>query len=278
MQVWKHTIERGVCAVAQFQVLADNYSYLLIDERNSVAAAVDVADSERTLRAAKQLNVSVESVLTTHRHADHMQGNSDLVAQLRSDGVRCPISVFGGSTAVDQVTEVVGGDVNRFTVGELEVRVRATPCHTREHVVFVVDCERRSALFSGDTLFKAGAGRTFEGDGADLCNALATINECATRSDGGDALVFCGHEYSVANLRFAAHLEPSNARIADELARAIACRERGEPTVPSLLADELNYNPFLRLQSAELRNTLNIGDSASLHDAMAIVRAAKDCF
>jgi hydroxyacylglutathione hydrolase len=128
-------------------------------------------------------------------------------------------------------------------------------------------------VFTGDTLFVGGCGRIFEGDPPMMHASLAKLAKLDGRTQ-----VYCGHEYTESNLRFAAYVEPSNAAITQARARAAALRKEGKPTVPSTMAEELTYNPFLRTQSPEIRKTLGIPESASAAEALGAIRAAKDSF
>ena len=128
-------------------------------------------------------------------------------------------------------------------------------------------------MFTGDTLFCGGCGRLFEGTPAQMHASLQAL-----ASSGPDARVYCGHEYTESNLRFAKHVEPSNAAIDAAVVRARALRAEGKPTVPTRIEDELATNPFLRVQSKEIRGTLGIPADADDAAALGAIRAAKDTF
>src|SRR5262249_34213878 len=130
-----------------------------------------------------------------------------------------------------------------------------------------------AAVFTGDTLFLAGCGRLFEGDPPMMYASLAKLAALDPRTR-----VYCGHEYTESNLRFAAHVEPSNAAVAQARTRVSALRKEGRPSVPATIGDELTYNPFLRTSSPEIRKTLGIPAEASQEDALGAIRKAKDNF
>jgi len=160
-------------------------------------------------------------------------------------------------------------------VGCLRGRVILIPAHTSGHVAYYFPAER--AVFTGDTLFAGGCGRLFEGDAAQMMNSLGRL---AVLPD--DTRVYCGHEYTEKNLRFAAMLEPGNRTLAEKLARVEALRRAGKFTVPSTIAEEKATNPFLRTESAELAASvrarvpdLPAADQVAL---FAAVRAMKDRF
>ena len=148
------------------------------------------------------------------------------------------------------------------------------PGHTTGAVAYVVRGEPHDPfVFTGDTLFVAGCGRMFEGDPPMFHGSLSKLSKLDGRTQ-----VYCGHEYTESNLRFAAHVEPSNQAIVRAKERAALLRKDGRPTVASTIADELTYNPFLRVDSAEIRKTLGIAESASGPDAFHAIRKAKDSF
>ncbi|EGZ10528.1 hypothetical protein PHYSODRAFT_520173 [Phytophthora sojae] len=211
-------------------VLSDNYAYLLIDPSNRVAAAVDPVDAAKVYARAKELQVTISTILTTHSHWDHTGGNNDLRGLIQQKENR-EIPVVGGrGNAVEaQSQTVTDGDV--VTVGELQVKVYFTPCHTRDHVLF--HCQ--DALFTGDTLFVAGCGRFFSGNPAEMHYALNEVVAALPE----ETQIYCGHEYTASNLRFAAHVEPENEVVQKKLAWAVEKTKAGEPTIPSTVKEEL---------------------------------------
>ncbi|KAG7379440.1 hypothetical protein PHYPSEUDO_008584 [Phytophthora pseudosyringae] len=248
-------------------VLSDNYAYLLIDSKTRVAAAVDPVDAQKVYARAKELHVAISMILTTHSHWDHAGGNREL-AELIQKRENRQIPVVGGpGDAVEAQTQsVTDGDVVKL--GELDVKVYFTPCHTRDHVLY--HCQ--DALFTGDTLFVAGCGRFFSGNPAEMHHAL---NEVVAELPE-DTKIYCGHEYTASNLKFAAHVEPDNEMVQHKLKWAIQKTKAGEPTVPSTVKEELVTNPFMRLAQAGVQKFAN-GDK-DLVKVMGIVRAAKDSF
>lgn len=281
-------------------VLSDNYAYLLIDTASrtyelivsepmlslpyanqfiplytGVAAAIDPVEPEKVLTRAKELGVAITTILTTHSHWDHAGGNGamkELAEQqlATSNAATTAVPVVGGKgDGVQDVTlEVEHGDVVR--VGALHVRVFQTPCHTRGHVLYLCD----GALFTGDTLFVAGCGRFFSGTPAEMHHALNTVVAKLPL----ETKVYCGHEYTASNLRFAAHVEPANAAVQKKLAWAVEQSQQGEPTVPSTVEDELATNPFMRVHEPAVQHFAVGGASADLAAVMGALRNAKDQF
>lgn len=181
------------------------------------------------------------AILTTHHHWDHAGGNKRFIELAAREGIE--LRVYGGDERVDALTDrVAHGDTLELAGGGLRVRALDTRCHTRGSISYVTSGEPGS-VFTGDTLFPCGCGRFFEGTAAEMHRALMDVLAALPPA----TLVYPGHEYTLANMAFASHVEPENAVLAAKLARCRALRERGEPTVPSTIADELACNPFMRL-------------------------------
>uniref|UniRef100_K3W5L0 hydroxyacylglutathione hydrolase n=1 Tax=Globisporangium ultimum (strain ATCC 200006 / CBS 805.95 / DAOM BR144) TaxID=431595 RepID=K3W5L0_GLOUD len=253
--------------VALVPVLSDNYAYLLIDTAHRVAAAIDPVEPEKVLARANELGVKITSILTTHSHWDHAGGNTAMVDLIKEhDGVTIPV-VGGQGDAVEAVTrEVAHGDV--VEVGDLGVHVLHTPCHTRGHVLYHV----QDALFTGDTLFVAGCGRFFNGVPSEMHYAL---NEVIAKLPV-TTKIYCGHEYTASNLRFAAHVEPENEAIQKKLAWATEQMKRKESTIPSTIEDELATNPFMRVTQPAVQKFAN--NATGPVAVMGALRSAKDQF
>lgn len=235
--------------IERIPTLRDNYTYLLVCDATREAAVVDAPEAEPVLRRIEAAGVTVRQVLSTHHHPDHSAANPVLARRFGapvlghvSDADRLP----GFTTGLEE------GDTVR--VGREEARILHIPAHTRGHIAYVFDDAR--AVFCGDTLFTGGCGRLFEGTPEMMFVALH--EKLGRLAD--DFRVFCGHEYTEGNLRFAAHAEPDNQAVAEKLARVRAIRARkaadwhdatpDEMTVPSTLAEEHATNPFLRARDA----------------------------
>jgi hydroxyacylglutathione hydrolase len=257
-----------VVAVPQ---LADNYAYLVIDPASHDAAVVDCADAPPVLDEARRRGARLVAVLATHHHFDHVGGNLDLLAAVPG------LKVYGSADDAPRIPGITNQvrDRDDVTVGPLRGRIIFIPAHTSGHVAYHFPAE--GAVFTGDTLFAAGCGRLFEGDAAQMMSSLGKLAALP-----GDTRVYCGHEYTEKNLRFAATLEPGNQAVADKLRRVEALRREGKPTVPSTVAEEKATNPFLRTDSPELAASVRervpgvpAGDPVAL---FAAVRALKDRF
>ncbi len=235
--------------IERIPTLRDNYSYLLICEATGEAAVVDAPEAEPVLRRVEHCGAALRQVLSTHHHPDHCAANPTLAK-------RYGAPVLGHVLDADRLPGFTRGleegDVVR--VGREAARILHIPAHTRGHIAYVFD--EAKAVFCGDTLFAAGCGRLFEGTPEMMFTALH--EKLGSLPD--DVRVFCGHEYTESNLRFAAHVEPSNRAVAEKLERVRTIRSRckadwhdagpDEMTVPSTLADERATNPFLRARDA----------------------------
>ena len=248
--------------------LTDNYAYVLLAPGSKRAVVVDPGESEPVERALRQLGVSLGAILATHHHGDHVGGNAEL-AQLYPG-----IKVYGHASDRGRIpaqTDFVEHGASVEVEG-LAFRALHIPGHTLGAVAYAGE----GAVFTGDTLFAAGCGRLFEGTPAQMYESLNV-----TLSALPDAtLVYCGHEYTASNLRFAAHMEPANDAVATKAARVAEQRARGEATVPSTLAEEKATNPFMRCDSAAIIERVSSSLTADRSPAaiLGAVRAAKDRF
>ena len=247
----------------------DNYAYLLIDEKNGVAGAVDPVEPEKVIAQAEKLKVKIVSVLTTHHHQDHSGGNVNMVKE------RPGIKVYGGDDRIPALTDKVG-DGDQFTIGDLNVKIFFTPCHTKGHVLYYVtsSSNETGVIFTGDTLFIAGCGRFFEGEPKQMNYAL---NQVIANLPGGTQ-VYCGHEYTVTNLKFAKTIEPENKDILDKLEWAQKKRANQEFTIPSTIDEELKTNPFMRVTKSSVVKGIKLEEGASEDSVMKALRQAKDSF
>ena len=214
----------------------DNYIWAL--ENGREAAVVDPGDAAPVEAFLERRGLKLAAVLATHHHADHVGG---MPALARRWG--CP--TFGPAHEVASGLDTRLSEGDRITVPGigLELGVLDIPAHTAGHIAFFSP----DMVFCGDTLFACGCGRLFEGTAAQMVASLGKLARLP-----GETRVFCGHEYTVANIDFALKVEPGNARLAERKSREDAKRARGEPTVPSTIAEELATNPFLRCAEPEV--------------------------
>lgn len=245
--------------------LEDNYMYLLIDEKTGTCAAVDPVEPDKIMAASKDEGVKVSVLLTTHHHWDHAGGNEQL---LKLTG---PIPVYGGDSRIGGLTNKVNHD-DKFKIGSLSVQCLFTPCHTSGHICYYVTGDgEEPAVFTGDTLFSAGCGRFFEGNPSQMYTALVEI----LAKLPSHTKVFCGHEYTINNLKYALHAEPDNTDMKAKLSWAESQRAKGLPTIPSTIAEELKINPFMRVGSPSAQKHTGKTDPI---EVMRFLRQEKDSF
>jgi hydroxyacylglutathione hydrolase len=251
--------------IEMFPCLADNYGFLLHDGTARVTAAVDTPEVAAIEAALERRGWQLTHIFNTHHHMDHAGGNRRL-----KELTGCQIIGPGHDAAripgID--TQVRGGDVFRF--GTHRVEVVETPGHTRGHIVYRFPDD--GVAFVGDTLFAMGCGRLFEGSPEQMWSSLQKI---AAWPD--ETLIYCAHEYTAANGRFALTIEPGNPRLLQRMREVEKRRSEGLPTVPTTLALEKATNPFLRPASAELRRMLGLEGSEDVA-VFARTRALKDAF
>jgi hydroxyacylglutathione hydrolase len=256
-----------IVTVAQ---LSDNYGYLVIDDATMQCAVVDCTEPDKLIAAAKSHGAKIVAVLTTHWHGDHCGGNDAIAAILPG------IKVYGASAEGSKIPALTNpvADGDQIRIGGLEGHVIAIPAHTNGHVAYYFPT--LGAVFTGDTMFVGGCGRVFEGNASTM---LASLKKLASLPDS--TRVYCGHEYTEKNLRFALTLEPHNQALETKHQWSLKTRAENNFTVPSTIGDEKKTNPFLRIDSPELRATLKQRDPSLGDDPVAIfarVRELKDRF
>jgi len=259
-------VDQNTMKIRILPALSDNYMYLLMDQTTKEAAIIDPVDPDSVIKAVEEEGVNLTTLLTTHHHWDHAGGNAELIKRVPG------LAVLGGDDRIDGVTrKVQHGD--KLTVGGMEIQCLFTPCHTTGHICYYVTKDTDKAVFTGDTLFLGGCGRFFEGTAPQMYEAL--VNILGTLP--AETKVYCGHEYSLQNLPFGAHVEPDNQHIKDKIEW---CRtQRGAspplPTVPSTIAEEWLINPFMRVGESPVQ--AHVGETDPV-ETMRAVRAEKDNF
>ena len=214
-------------------VLTDNYVWLIHNSQSGETAVVDPSIADPVLDAAEAKGWRLTQILNTHWHPDHTGGNQAIQA-----ATGCTITGPAEAQRVSKVDRIVG-EGDRVDVAGHQAAVWEIPAHTAGHIAYYF--EEQGMIFVGDTMFAMGCGRLFEGTAEQM---YANLQRIAALDD--DVRIFCGHEYTLANARFAAHAEPDNRAIADRLGEVTALRESGEITLPTTVAEERETNPFVR--------------------------------
>jgi len=245
--------------VIRIPAFKDNYIWLLRQGRSAVV--VDPGDARPVLDHLAQAGLSLDAILITHHHADHQGGVASLLAQHRAP-------VFG--PAAESITGLTkplrGGDTIRLACLDIEFQVLAVPGHTLGHLAYY----GAGRLFCGDTLFGGGCGRLFEGTPAQMAASLALL---AALPD--ETAVYCAHEYTEANLRFALAVEPGNRLLQQRVNEVAVARATGQSTIPSSIALEKATNPFLRCGESEVIAAARTRE-AGVRDAVGVFAALRE--
>lgn len=250
--------------IHQFPCLNDNYGYLVHDDDSGATAAIDTPDAEKYLSEAAAKGWTITDIWNTHWHPDHAGGNAKIKAETGCQIVG-PEGEAEKIPGIDR--RVSGGD--RVRLGGYEALVMDVPGHTLGHIAFHVPDE--AVAFVGDAVFALGCGRVFEGTPDMMWESLSRIKTLPE-----ETTLYCAHEYTQANARFAETIETGNAALMDYILEIDAKRARGERTVPMKLSRELATNPFLRADDAALQAAMgHAGDPVA---TFAEIRGRKDRF
>jgi len=253
-------------------ILQDNFSYIIIDSNTKKTAVVDPAEPQKVMASFKQLQLSPPSmILTTHKHWDHSGGNEVLSQNYQG------IEVIGSAIdAVPACTKAVK-DGDCIDLGETKIQVLFTPCHTKGHLMYLcrnnknsID-EQKDALFTGDTIFISGCGKFFEGDAQDMLAAMSKVSDLDPST-----LIYCGHEYTISNMKFAFTIEKDNEDLRKKYEEAQGKISKGEWTVPSSIGIELKCNPFMRTHLPSVKKALGFGEDSDPVKVLAEMRRRKN--
>lgn len=227
--------------IVRIPVLSDNYVWLVHEPVSGETMVVDPAVAPPVLEKAEELGWKISQIWNTHWHPDHTGGNAE-IKEVTGCTITGPAAEAGRIPTLD--VQVKGGDVVRL--GDVTADVLDVPAHTAGHIAFHFAEDK--AAFVGDTLFAMGCGRLFEGTAEQMFGNMRALEAL-----GDDTAIYCAHEYTLSNGRFALTVEPDNTALVQRMAEVVALRDRGEPTVPTTIALEKATNPFMRAASvAEL--------------------------
>jgi hydroxyacylglutathione hydrolase len=255
--------------IIRLGALSDNYVFLLHDSQENIVAVVDPAEAQPILQQIGEIGAELVAIFNTHHHYDHVGGNEHLIKEFPN------LVVYGGKEDRGRIPgqQVFLEDGDRVQFGNRTAEVLFVPGHTRAHIAYYfppVTPDAAGELFCGDTLFAGGCGRLFEGTPAQMVDSLTKI-----RNLPDNTRVWCAHEYTLSNLKFAVTVDTENVDLQKRFEEVKRQRERLEPTIPSILGVEKLTNPFLRWQKPALQA------SAKSHDAVqtfARIRGMKDNF
>ena len=249
----------------QFICRSDNYGLLVHDHKSGATVSIDAPDAVEIEKQLKKRGWQLTHIFTTHHHGDHVAGNEAL-----KDQFGCVI--VGPKAEASKIpgirNEVSGGET--FTFAGREVKVFACPGHTKGHIAYHIPSEY--SLFAADTLFALGCGRVLEGTKEEMHHSVNQF-----RALSPSTYVYCGHEYTEANARFALSVEPGNRMLQQRAAVVTQLRLEGKMTCPSTIGEELKANPFLRCDSPEIRRNLKM-ETASDAEVFGELRRRKDSF
>ena len=248
--------------IHQFGCLSDNYGFLVHDPDSGQTACVDTPEVAPTLAALEEKGWSLTHIWNTHWHPDHAGGNKTIV-EATGATITAPQEV----EKLSPIDRIVGNG-DSVSLGDWTARVIDVSGHTNGHIAFYL--AEADMAFVGDSVFALGCGRMFEGEPEQFWNSLDRIRQLPDNT-----MLYCAHEYTQANAKFALHADPDNTELKLYANRIDEKRAKGEPTVPTILSRELETNPFLRADKAYMRDRWG-GNSPS--ETFAALRAAKDNF
>ncbi len=246
--------------IVALRAFSDNYIWTLRDATH--AAVVDPGEAQPVLDHLEREGLQLAAILNTHHHADHVGGNAALLAKF-------PVPVYGPrDERIPETTHPLAGG-QRFTLPHfgIEFTVLDIPAHTRTHIAFHGD----GLLFCGDTLFAAGCGRLFEGTPRQMHEALTLLAKLPDSTR-----VYCGHEYTMSNLKFARAAEPDNVLLEELTASMQKLRDAGQPTLPSTIAVEKASNPFIRVTAPGIIATASARAGKPLSDPVSVLAEIRD--
>lgn len=244
------------------KAFTDNYIWCVVNREQGICACVDPGDGQAVIDYVEQQQLTLTTLLITHHHFDHTGGIQALAKRYQT-------RVFGpGYENIAGITDPLSdGDHIHLPDFELSLSILHTPGHTLGHIVYY----NQALLFCGDTLFAAGCGRLFEGSPAQMYQSLQAIVALP-----GDVDIYCAHEYTQDNLRFALTVEPNNWQSQQRLKRVQALRKNDQPTLPSKMSDEISTNPFLRCHVPAVMAAAEQQANRKLTDPVDVFRVIRD--
>jgi hydroxyacylglutathione hydrolase len=255
--------------IKRIPVLSDNYIFVLWDPQQKIAAVVDPAVAKPVIEYLQSIDAKLITIFNTHHHGDHVGGNQQLVKQFPD------LCVYGGAEDRGRIPQqqvyLAEGDTVKFA--DRIAQVFFVPGHTRAHIAYYfppTGADETGELFCGDTIFAGGCGRLFEGTPAQMLNSIAKLRQLPDQTR-----VWCAHEYTLSNLKFALTVDPDNRDLVARYQKVQQARSQGLATIPSLLGEEKQTNPFLRWDVPALQAAAKINEPVRV---FARIRGMKDQF
>jgi hydroxyacylglutathione hydrolase len=255
--------------IKRIPVLSDNYVFVLWEPQQKIAAVVDPAVAKPVIEYLQSIDAKLIAILNTHHHSDHVGGNQQLVKQFPD------LCVYGGVEDRGRIPQqqVYLKDQDTIQFAGRIAQVFFVPGHTRAHIAYYFPptvADGIGELFCGDTIFAGGCGRLFEGTPAQMLNSLAKLRQLPDQTR-----VWCAHEYTLSNLKFALTVDPDNRDLAARYQKVQQSRSQGLATIPSLLGEEKQTNPFLRWDVSALQAATKIDEPVRVFGR---IRGMKDQF
>jgi hydroxyacylglutathione hydrolase len=254
--------------IIRIPVLSDNYIFLILDRDLQIAAVVDPAEAAPVLAEIARHQVRLVAIFNTHHHGDHVGGNRELMAAFPD------VCVYGGAEDRGRIPgqQIYLNDGDQVQFGDRRGDVYFIPGHTRAHIAYYFSpvATEPGELFCGDTIFAGGCGRLFEGTPAQMVSSMTKLRQLPDHTR-----IWCAHEYTLGNLKFAVTIDPSNQELQQRLVEVTTARDNLIPTVPTNLGLEKRTNPFLRWDIAALQTSVASQDPI---ETFARIRGRKDQF
>ena len=246
--------------------LNDNYSYIIIDEKNKKTCVIDPSESKPIINFLKKKNLKLDYILNTHHHYDHVGGNTELKKKYKS-------KIIGFEKDNKRIPEIdtLVKDEEIWKEDNFEAKIMHIPGHTLGHICFYFYKENN--LFTGDTLFSLGCGRIFEGTYQQMFSSLEKIKKLPPETK-----IYCGHEYTLQNSKFCIAYDNKNQNLIKKIKEINEKVKNNKPTIPTTIEEELKNNIFLRSDNNKIKTNLNIGDHSSSLATFSKLRDLKDNF
>ena len=246
-------------------VLNDNYVYIIHNHEKCLTSVIDPGDAEPVIKKLKERNWHLNEIINTHHHGDHIAGNNELI-DLYGSKLIAPLYDKSRIKKVDKFVS----DNDLISIAGYKTKVIHTPGHTLGHVCYYLEHER--ILFSGDTLFRLGCGRVFEGTMQQMKKSLDKLKVLPD-----DTNIYCGHEYTLSNSKFCLYLQPNNYKLNKKFIEISEMRKKNLFTVPFKLGEEKDFNPFLQYDKESFKKSIN-HQNKNNDDIFTYLRTQKDKF